>query len=208
MSRNLAFARAIGVALFAVTGLSGCVAATVVGGAMATTGISVAQERSTRQALTDTEIRLTINNKFLNEDYGLFADLSTEVVEGRVLLTGSVPRQEQKIRAAELVWSTPDVTELVNEVVVQEDPGIMAYGSDLWITAQIRGAILADTHISGINYNIETDDGVVHVIGIARSAPELERVLKIASRIDGVKEVVSHVMTKYDERRTTPAAAG
>lgn len=201
MSRELVFARALGVALLAATSLSGCVAATLVGGALATTGVSVAQERSTRQALTDAEIRLTINNKLLNEDYNLFADISTEVVEGRVLLTGSVPTQDQSIRAAELVWSTPDVTELVNELTVEADPGLMSYGSDLWITTQLRAEILADTQISGVNYNVETADGVVHVIGVARNAAELSRVLNLASRIDGVKEVVSHVLTKHDARR-------
>ncbi|QIE55291.1 BON domain-containing protein [Pikeienuella piscinae] len=201
MGKDIAFARAAGVALLAATSLSGCVAATLVGGALATTGVSVAQERSTRQALTDTEIQLTINNKFLNEDYGLFADISTEVVEGRVLLTGSVPRQEESIRAAELVWSTPDVTELVNEITVEEDPGLMSYGSDLWISTQLRAEILADTQISGVNYNVETVNGVVHVIGVARNAAELSRVLNLASRIDGVKEVVSHVLTKHDARR-------
>lgn len=203
MSRIIARARLIGVAAAVATALSGCVAATIGGTALATTGISVAQERSTRQALTDTEIRLTINNKLLNEDYGLFADISTEVVEGRVLLTGEVPDQQDKIRASELVWSTPDVVELVNEVTVGDGEGVVAYGGDLWITAQIRAKILGDTHVSGINYNIETMDGVVHVIGVARSPEELVRVLNIASRVDGVKEVVSHVMTKHDPRRAT-----
>lgn len=201
MSGNFGLARATGAALIMGWALSGCVGATIVGGALTATGISVAQERSTRQALTDTEIQLTIDNKLLNEDYGLFADVSTEVVEGRVLLTGSVPKPEQRIRAAELVWSTPDVVELINELTVAEDSGALSYGGDVWISTQLRAKILADKHISGVNYNIETVDGVVHVMGVARSEAELERVTRHASRIDGVKEVVSHVLLKHDDRR-------
>lgn len=201
MSGKPGFARAAGAALIMGWSLSGCVGATIVGGALTATGISVAQERSTRQALTDTEIQLTIDNKLLNESYGLFADVSSEVVEGRVLLTGSVPEPEQRIRAAEIVWSTPDVVELINELTVAGDGGVLSYGGDVWISTQLRAKILGDKHISGVNYNIETVNGVVHVIGVARNEAELERVTRHASRIDGVKEVVSHVLLKHDERR-------
>lgn len=67
MSSGYGCARAIGVALIMSTALSGCVAGTLLGGALATTGVSVAQERSSRQALDDVEIRVTLNNKLLNE---------------------------------------------------------------------------------------------------------------------------------------------
>lgn len=200
MSGQQRFARAICVALFCGGGLSGCVAA-LGAGALATTGASVAQERSTRQAMTDAEIRLTINNKLLSEDYGLFADISTEVVEGRVLLAGSVPRPEQKIRAAELVWSTPDVSELVNEISISEDEGVQSYAKDVWISTKLRTKLIGDKYIASINYNVETVNQVVHLIGVARSERELERVVNHARGIDGVREVVSHVLLKHDERR-------
>ncbi len=199
MSGTTLFARALCVALLAgVT--SGCAAGLGVG-ALATTGVSVAQERSTRQALTDLEIKVTLNNSLLNADRALFADVSTEVVEGRVLLTGSVPRPEQRIRAAQIAFETPDVKEVVNEITVANDAGIGSYAEDVWISTQLRGALLGDTHVSSINYNVETVDQVVHLIGIARSEQELDRVVNHARSISGVKEVVSHVMTKYDERR-------
>lgn len=199
MSGQTLAARALCVA-FAAFSLTGCAAGLGVG-ALATTGVAVTQERSTRQALTDAEIRLTINNKLLNEDYGLFADVSTEVVEGRVLLAGSVPRPEQRIRAAELVWSTPDVTEVVNELTVAGDSGVGSYARDVWISTQLRGKLLGDKYVSSVNYNVETVDQVVHLIGIARTEQELERVVNHARRVAGVREVVSHVLTKHDERR-------
>ncbi|MGB0508253.1 MAG: BON domain-containing protein, partial [Pikeienuella sp.] len=109
--------------LMAATSLTGCGVAGLAVGAAATAGVSVAQERSTKQALTDAEIRLTINNKLLNESRTLFAGVSTEVVEGRVLLVGNLPTANDRIRAAELVWETPSVTELINEVKVEESGG-------------------------------------------------------------------------------------
>lgn len=203
MSRLPIRARAFGVALIAAGAASGCTGAGILAGALATTGVSVAQERSTRQALTDTEISLTIGNKLLNEDYGLFADVSTEVVEGRVLLTGSVARPEDRIRAAELVWTTPDVVELLNEVTVENDAGASSYAQDVWISTQVRAKLLTDIEINAVNYNVETVGQVVHLIGVARDDAELERAVNHARGVDGVRKVVSHVLTKFDERRVT-----
>ena len=190
-----------GVAMIALTATSGCTAIGVGVGALATTGVSVAQERSTRQALTDAEIVISINNRLLNEDYGLFGDITTEVVEGRVLLAGSVPSPKDRIRAAELVWETPGVVELLNEVTVAEDGGVGAYAEDVWISTQLRAKLLGDLDVNAVNYNIETVDQTIHLIGVARSEDELNRVVEHARGIDGVKKVVSHVLTKYDERR-------
>ena len=180
---------------------SGCTAVGVGVGAMATAGVSVAQERSTRQALNDAEIVASLNNRLLAEGYELFGDITTEVVEGRVLLAGSVPKQEDRIRAAQIVWDTPGVVELLNEVTIGEDAGTASYAEDVWISTKLRAALFGDLDVNAVNYNIETVDQTVHLIGVARSEEELERVVEHARGIDGVKKVVSHVLTKYDDRR-------
>lgn len=187
--------------LLAAGAMSGCTAVGIGVGALATAGVSVAQERSTRQALTDTEIRISINNALLNDSYGLFGDITTEVVEGRVLLAGSVPKQEDRIRAAQIVWDTPDVVELINEVTIEGDAGASSYAKDVWISAQLRTKLLGDVNVSSINYNIETVAQTVHLIGVARSEDELRRVVEHARGLDDVRQVVSHVLTKHDERR-------
>lgn len=191
------------VLLAMVTLASGCTAVGLAVGAAATAGVSVAQERTTRQALTDTEIRVTINNSLLNADRELFVDVSTEVVEGRVLLTGNVNRPEDRVKAAEVVWATPDVVELINELEVGGGGGVQGYAEDVWISTQLRTSLLGDVDVNAINYTIETINQTVHLIGVARNEAELTRVVEIASRVPGVKKVVSHVLTKNDERRVT-----
>lgn len=203
MSIHTRIARAAALSACVAAGLAGCTAAGLGLGALATTGVSVAQERSTKQALNDVEISLSLTNRLMSEDYGLFADVSTEVHEGRVLLTGSVPTQEDRIRAAKVVWETPGVVELLNEVTVEKDAGAASYAKDVWISTQLRGALLKDLKVNAVNYTIETSDQTVHLLGVARSEEELERVVDHARRIDGVKKVVSHVLTKYDARRVT-----
>ena len=191
------------VAVAAALFTSGCTAVGLAVGAAATAGVSVAQERTTRQALTDTEIRVTINNSLLNAGRELFVDVSTEVVEGRVLLTGNVNRPEDRIKAAEIVWATPDVVELINELEVGGGGGVEGYAEDVWISTQLRAKLLGDVDVNAINYTIETINKTVHLIGVARNEEELARVVDIASRVPGVKKVVSHVLTKNDERRVT-----
>ena len=192
-------ARAAAAALL-LTG-AGCAGVGLAVGAAATAGVSVAQERTTRQALTDAEIAVAINDALFKESTELFGDISTEVVEGRVLLTGSVPNPDDRVRAAEIVWSTPDVAELLNEITVGEDEGVRSYAEDVWITTQLEAKLLTDVDVSAINYNIETIDQTVHLIGVARTEEELVRVVEIARGVPGVKRVVSHVLTKTDERR-------
>lgn len=175
-------------------------------GAGAVAARSVIQERTTQDALTDTEIQLGLNNRLLNHSGSLFSDVSTSVVEGRVLLTGSVPTRSEKIAATDLAWKTPGVASVADELVVSEDSDARAYAEDVWISNQLRFALLTEADVSAVNYSIQTVDGVVHITGLARSKPELARVLDLASRTEGVEKVVSHVLTIDDPRRQATAA--
>ena len=154
-------------------------------------------------ALKDTEVKLSLKNRLLNESPSLFADVSTDVVEGRVVLTGSVPTREQKVAATRIAWETPGVVAVTDELTVGEDSGAVAYLEDAWISNRLRLALLADWRVSSVNYNVETMDKVVHLTGLARSRGELARVIDRAATIPGVVRVVSHVLTIDDPRRQT-----
>ena len=180
--------------------LASCGASALIGTG-ATVTRTVLQERSTMDALKDTEIQLSLNNRFLNHSTGLFADVSTDVIEGRVVLTGSVPTREQKITATQLAWDTPGVATVSDELTIAEDAGAVAYVEDAWISNRVRLGLLTDSSISSVNFNVETVDKVVHLTGIARSKTELGLVIDHAARIPGVVRVVSHVLTIDDPRR-------
>ncbi len=47
-----------------------------------------------------------------------------------------------------------------------------------------------------MNYNIETYDGVVYLMGIARTQAELKEAAERASRVGGVQRVVSYVRVR------------
>jgi osmotically-inducible protein OsmY len=189
-----------------VLATSSCATAVVVGAGTEATR-TVLQERTTMDALEDTKIQLSLNNKLISHSAQLFGDVSTDVQEGRVVLTGSVPTREDKITATRLAWETDGVVSVTDELVVQEDSGAMAYAEDAWISNQLRFALLTDLSVHSVNYNVETVDKVVHVTGIARSNAELKRVIGHASGVPGVAKVVSHVLTIDDPRRNVIAGA-
>lgn len=164
---------------------------------------AVVQERTTMDALKDTEVKLGLENRLLQQSASLFGDVSVDVTEGRVVLTGSVPTREQKVTATRLAWETPGVASVADQLTVGEDSGARAYLEDVWISNRLRLALLTASGVSSVNYNVETMDKVVHLTGLARSRAELARAIDIAADVPGVVKVVSHVLTIDDPRRRT-----
>lgn len=191
--------KALLIALAVAGALSACVPAVI--GTGAVVARSVAQERSTLDALNDTEIQLSLSNRLLNHSGALYGDVSADVTEGRVLLTGSVPTRNEKIAATDIAWQTPGVRAVADELTIAEDSGTQAYLEDVWISNQVRFALTTEGSIRSINYSVETVDKVVHLTGLARSPSELARAIDTAAAVPGVSRVISHVLTIDDPRR-------
>jgi len=179
---------------------SGCTGALI--GAGATAGVTVAQERSVGDAIDDAAIHVDIDRRLLEKQETLFRDVGVEVVEGRVLLTGTVPQPENRIDAVRIAWQVDGVREVIDEIEVTDKSGLLDYAKDTWITTQLRTKMLTDTDVSDINYNVETVNGVIFLMGIAQNQAELNRVTNYAREISGVRQVKSHVRLKNDPRRT------
>lgn len=190
---------AVFAALVLATGLSGC-GGVLIGGA-ATAGVSAAQERSVGNAIDDTAIATKLSASLFDESFRLFRDVDLEVLEGRVLLTGKVEKQESRLRAEELAWQVNGVREVANAIQVTSEGGLGSYATDVRISNQLRAKLIGDTDILGINYSIETVSQIVYLIGIAQSQEELDRVIGHARSVRGVKKVESYVRLKDDPRR-------
>ena len=174
-------------------------------GAAATVGGGVAQERSTRDALDDIETQLAINNALLNESGALFSGVNIGVHEGRVLLTGSAPSPDAARRAVEIARAQRGAREVIDELQAT-GRGYSGAASDAWISTQVRTRLVSEAGVDSVDYNIETYDGVVYLLGTTRSRTALARAVSAASKVPGVTRVVSHVLTIDDPRRKKPAA--
>lgn len=186
--------RAIALLVPVALALGGCVP--LVAGAGGAAAVGASQDRGFEQALDDNEIAFEINRKLLAQHSNLYSGVSTQVRKGRVLLTGRVPAQEDRIAVTRLVWSIGGVKEVINELHVGKEGGFSQSVSDTTISTKLRARLTGDSNVSGINYSIETVDGVVYLMGTALDRAELDRVIAHARDIKGVRNVVSYVEVK------------
>lgn len=160
------------------------------------------QDRTVGRSLDDLALKASISKKFFDADINdLFKNVEVDVIEARVFLTGGVKSMDTTIRAVTLAWQVNGVKEVINELKVDENSGIIDYARDAWIQRQIGTQLLFTKGIRSTNYTIECVGGVVYLLGIAQNEEELRKVTSIASRTKYVKEVVSHVVLKDDPRR-------
>ena len=162
---------------------------------------SSVKEKGIKEAISDGMIDAAINKEFINHDINMFINVEIEVVEGRVLLTGSVKKMKHRMDAVKLAWKALGVREVINEIDVTDKGGITKYLTDVKIKAKIRYKIIADKEIASINYNFESVNGILYIIGIAQDKSELRKVIDHSNKIKGVVKVVSHVIMKDDKRR-------
>jgi osmotically-inducible protein OsmY len=186
--------------LLAAHALFGCAPVIVAGGA-AVVAHSVAEERTTMDALRDTEVKLGIENALMNKSHELFGDIYVNVYEGRILLVGTVPTQQDRDDANKIAWSIEGVNAVDDELEVGPDAGVNQYFVDTRLGNEVRLALLRDGTIRSRNYDVVAYKNVVHLTGLALSTDELDRAIRRAQEVKGVKRVVSHVLTIDDPRR-------
>ncbi len=162
--------------------------------AMAMTACSTLQpERSIGREVDDANASISIKSSMLRTEGFALDGVDVEVTEGIALLTGTVPREDDKLMAECLTWSSVAVRAVANEIIVGENPGLRDRTRDALISQRVRARLLSDRAIRSVNFNVETYNGRVYLLGLARSRGELERATSHASLIDNVTDVVSFV---------------
>ncbi|WP_417486788.1 BON domain-containing protein [Maricaulis sp.] len=154
---------------------------------------SVGPERSIGRQLDDTNASVGIKSAMLRSEGFALDGVDVEVTEGIALLTGRVPRSDDRLMAECLAWSSVAVRNVANEIEVGDGQGFRDRARDAEITARVNGRLISDRAVRSINFNVETRNGRVYILGVARNRGELERVSAHASLVEGVQEVVSYV---------------
>jgi len=171
----------------------------------ATAGTWAVQERGFGQAISDNAIAVRISEAWAAADEQALQHLGTSVSEGRVLVTGIVAEPERRVEAIRLVWTVPGVREVINEIQISDQRRVEDALRDQAVTLRLRAAMTFDGGINAVNYSIDTVNGVVYLMGIARDQAELERVVRLVSGDGGVREVVSHVRLRSEGPPAPPA---
>jgi len=184
---------ALGGALLAT---AACTPVGVVLGIGAGTGLAAYQERGVDGVARDLGLSSRIIDQYARFDHTLLAHIGVEVYESRALLTGQVKTETERADAVRLAWKVDGIVDVINEIHVTSDGGVIDTARDSWISAQLEAELTFDEKILAINYTIETVGGTVYLIGIAQNDAELERVKNHARSIAYVRHIVSHVRVK------------
>lgn len=181
-------------------GLSGCVGAAV--GAGATVGVAAMDDRGVQGVARDAGLATQVRGKWLNYDLEtgdtLAVDAGVKVYNRRAMLTGTVKSEDIRAKAVRLTWEVEGIDEVINELSVG-DSSVVDTAVDSWISTQLTAKMTFDKDVQAINYIIETENGVVYLLGAAQSQAELNRVLGHARAVPRVRDVVNHVQIKAPE---------
>ena len=174
----------------------GCSPANILATGGATTMVVAEGDRSLGTVVDDATIKVNIASKFISSDDNLFININTNVLEGRVLLTGLVDNQEIRIDAVRRVWEIGGIKEVINEIEIGNRASLKDYGKDLWINTQAKGLAAKTIGLRFLAYNFETIRGKVYIAGITSRPEQLDKVIEVVKTIKGVTEIVNYVVIK------------
>jgi osmotically-inducible protein OsmY/endonuclease YncB( thermonuclease family) len=157
---------------------------------------TVAEHRSLYTTAKDYTIRSEIRSRLGDE--GLLLDISTDVYNGRVMLTGLVNYTAERDRAEELARLVSGVRGIYNEIQITRNASVQAFlqasAEGLVVESKLKVKLLTAEGVRSINYRLRAMNGVVYVFGTAVSPEELDRVVNIAYATRDVRDVITHVM--------------
>ena len=158
-----------------------------------TAGVTKGDERNFDRSVNDVSAERVIKARMARAHGFKLKGINVDVREGVVLMAGNVPRQEDRIEAERIAWSAPRVDQVGNEILIKDKQGAIRNVKDGLLTTSVKTRLTADKYVKSRNINVESHDGVVYLLGVARNQAELERAAEIASTTRGTREVVSYV---------------
>ena len=185
--------------LFILIILSGCVGASSKG--VFGTGVTVALDpRTLGTQIDDGIMDKNLDARLLLVDKNYFLNVSTQVLDGRIFITGKVETPEEKLKITKLAWETQGVRSVRNDLKIKEKYNFKQASKDILITSQLRSAIIFNKKIKSANYSIDTYKKTIYIYGIAETEDEKKEVIKEAKEILDVENVITSILLVEDLR--------
>jgi osmotically-inducible protein OsmY len=167
-------------------------------GAAAFTADLATQERGLYQGLDDHRMWIAINARFAAADLDMAQKVHLQVQEGRVLLSGVVQQQEQRLAAVKASWEEPGVREVINNIEVEPARDLGQVAQDEYLARMVWAKLFVDRGVRANNYSVECIGNTVYLIGVGQDKAEIQRVIDHARDVAYVREVKSYVRVKTD----------
>ena len=179
--------------------LNGCVGASSKG--VFGTGVSVALDpRTLGTQIDDGIMDKNLDAKLLLMNKNYLLSVSTQVLDGRIFITGKVDDPEEKLKITKLAWEIEGTRSVKNDLKIKEKFNFKQSAKDILITSQLRSAIIFNKKIKSANYSIDTYKKKIYIYGIAESKEEQSLVIEEAKQILDVKDVISSILLVEDLR--------
>jgi hyperosmotically inducible periplasmic protein len=164
-------------------------------------------------AQTDAGITTNVKAKMAADDTVKAYQVNVDTRNGVVTLTGDVDSPLAKERAVQITRNTDGVRDVVDNITVTEsaptgglydrddaDRGTGNIGDndrpitgDAGITSAVKAKLLADSTVSGLRIDVDTENGVVTLTGTVKSKAEADQAMMLARNTDGVTRVVNNL---------------
>ena len=127
--------------------------------------------------------RLALSNK------KYFLTIQSEVLDGRIFLSGKVDEPEEKIKITKAAWETKGVRSVKNAITIKGQSNFKNTAKDILITSQLRTALIFNKKTKARNYTLETVNKNIYIFGIAMNETEKKEVINEANKIYDVDEI-------------------
>ena len=146
--------------------------------------------RTVGMQIDDTIMQKNLIGRLTLTEKKYFLSIQVEVLDGRIFLTGKVEDPEEKIKITKLAWETKGVRSVKNAIEIKGDSNFKNTAKDVFITSQLRAAMILNKIIKSNNYTLETINQKIYIFGIAMDNDEKREVVNEANKIFDVKNVI------------------
>jgi osmotically-inducible protein OsmY len=151
------------------------------------------EERGVFAARNDARIRLDIQSLYIEQEVGRLKNVTVDVYEGAVLLTGTVVDPTGKDTAGALAASVEGASPIYNEIQILPDAMLRDAAADLAIETKIKKKLRAAEGVSSENLRWHCVNGTVYMFGRTLSAAERDLAMGIVGGVPGVKTIVDRI---------------
>ena len=128
--------------------------------------------------------------------------IQSEVLDGRIFLSGKVEEPEEKIKITKMAWETKGVRSVKNAITIKGQSNFKNTAKDILITSQLRSALIFNKKTKARNYTLETVNKNIYIFGIAMDEEEKKEVMNEANKIYDVEEIIPSIYLATELSRT------
>ena len=167
------------------------------------TGVNITfDHRTIGMQIDDTIMQKNLSARFALTDKNYFLNIQSEVLDGRIFLSGKVEQPEEKIKITKMAWETKGVRSVKNAITIKGQSNFKSTAKDVLITSQLRTALILNKKTKARNYTLETVNKNIYIFGIAMDQQEKKEVMNEANKIYDVQEVIPSIYLATELSRT------